>query len=290
MTWLKRHITNILLWGIALAGIGLIAYPSFSDWWNSMHQSQMLGAYIAATNDMDADTASDVLLRAEEYNRMIARDGPFWELTDGQEQAYNEQLHIDDSGMMGSIEISKIHVQLPLYHGTGDDVLQSGIGHLAGTSLPIGGETSHCVVSGHRGLPSARLFTDLNKLAEGDLFTMTVLNRTMTYEVDQIRVVEPTDFSQLGIEPGHDYCTLLTCTPYGINTHRLLVRGHRIANLQGETFVPTDALQIHAVYIIPFLAVPILFVLLIGTLIYSDREAADRRARRAAIQEYGRPR
>ena len=290
MTWLKRHITNILLWGIALVGIGLIAYPSFSDWWNSMHQSQMLGAYIAATNDMDADTASDVLLRAEEYNRMIAQDGPLWELTDEQELAYNEQLCIDDSGMMGSIEISKIHVHLPLYHGTGDDVLQSGIGHLAGTSLPIGGETSHCVVSGHRGLPSARLFTDLNKLAEGDLFTMTVLNRTMTYEVDQIRVVEPTDFSQLEIEPGHDYCTLLTCTPYGINTHRLLVRGHRIANLQGETFVPTDALQIQAVYIIPFLAVPILLVLMIGTLIYSDREAADRRARRAAIQEYGRPR
>ncbi|MBR3069473.1 MAG: class C sortase, partial [Lachnospiraceae bacterium] len=176
---------------------------------------------------------------------------------------YNRQLAVTDSGIMGYIDIPKIRVTLPIYHGTDDTILQIAIGHIAGTSLPVGGASTHCVVSGHRGLPSARLFTDIDKLVEGDTFTMTVLNRTVTYEVDQIRIVEPTDLSNLQIEEGKDYCTLVTCTPYGINTHRLLVRGHRVANANGEANVIADALQIEPVYVAPVVAAPMLIILLI---------------------------
>ena len=176
---------------------------------------------------------------------------------------YNRQLAVTDSGIMGYIDIPKIRVTLPIYHGTDETILQIAIGHIAGTSLPVGGASTHCVVSGHRGLPSARLFTDIDKLVEGDTFTMTVLNRTVTYEVDQIRIVEPTDLSNLQIEEGKDYCTLVTCTPYGINTHRLLVRGHRVANANGEANVIADALQIEPVYVAPVVAAPMLIILLI---------------------------
>ena len=175
----------------------------------------------------------------------------------------NRQLAVTDSGIMGYIDIPKIRVTLPIYHGTDETILQIAIGHIAGTSLPVGGASTHCVVSGHRGLPSARLFTDIDKLVEGDTFTMTVLNRTVTYEVDQIRIVEPTDLSNLQIEEGKDYCTLVTCTPYGINTHRLLVRGHRVANANGEANVIADALQIEPVYVAPVVAAPMLIILLI---------------------------
>ena len=172
---------------------------------------------------------------------------------------------------MGYIDIPKINITLPIYHGTDESVLQIAIGHLEGTSLPVGGKTSHCVVSGHRGLPSAKLFTDLDKLVEGDTWTMTILDYTVTYEVDQIRVVEPTDLSDLQMEKGKDYCTLVTCTPYGINTHRLLVRGHRIENVQGDARVTADALQIEPIYITPFIAVPILLILFI-LMLTSTRE------------------
>jgi sortase A len=184
-------------------------------------------------------------------------------MTDEQMAEYNRQLAVTDSGIIGYIDIPKIRVTLPIYHGTDDTILQIAIGHIAGTSLPVGGASTHCVVSGHRGLPSARLFTDIDKLVEGDTFTMTVLNRTVTYEVDQIRIVEPTDLSNLQIEEGKDYCTLVTCTPYGINTHRLLVRGHRVANANGEANVIADALQIEPVYVAPAVAAPMLIILLI---------------------------
>ena len=181
---------------------------------------------------------------------------------------------------MGYIDIPKIDVMLPIYHGIDESILQVAVGHIPGTSLPVGGEGSHCVVSGHRGLPSARLFTDIDKLVGGDSFTITVLNKTLTYEVDQIRTVLPTDLSDLQIEKGKDYVTLVTCTPYGINTHRLLVRGHRIENADGDASVIADALQIEPIYIAPFIAVPILILLIIGMFIMTGMRTRRRREKR----------
>jgi sortase A len=190
--------------------------------------------------------------------------------------AYEKELDITGTGIMGYITIPKIHVELPIYHGIDDAVLQIAIGHLTETSLPVGGEFTHCVVSGHRGLPSAKLFTDIDKLVEGDTWTVSVLNRTLTYEIDQIRIVEPTDLSALQIEPGKDYCTLVTCTPYGINTHRLLVRGHRVANANGDANVIADALQIEPIYVAPAVAIPMIIILLILLLIMTSKRFRDK--------------
>ena len=178
---------------------------------------------------------------------------------------YNEYLKVDDSGIMGYVDIPVIDCLLPIYHGIDESVLQVAIGHIEGTSLPVGGKGSHCVISGHRGLPSARLFTDLDKMVEGDIFMLHTLDATLTYEVDQIRIVEPTDLSDLQIEEGEDLCTLVTCTPYGINTHRLLIRGHRIANREdgGNVRISADATQLDPVQVAPFLAAPILMILLV---------------------------
>ena len=262
-SWLKKNRINLILIGIVLLGLGLIAYPGFADWWNSFHQSRAVASYAESVANLDASKYSEMLASAEAYNADLAKTGVRWIMTDEQMAEYNRQLAVTDSGIMGYIDIPKIRVTLPIYHGTDDTILQIAIGHIAGTSLPVGGASTHCVVSGHRGLPSARLFTDIDKLVEGDTFTMTVLNRTVTYEVDQIRIVEPTDLSNLQIEEGKDYCTLVTCTPYGINTHRLLVRGHRVANANGEANVIADALQIEPVYVAPAVAAPMLIILLI---------------------------
>ncbi|MEE1110117.1 MAG: class C sortase, partial [Lachnospiraceae bacterium] len=250
-SWFKKHRTNLILIGIVLLGMGLIAYPGFADWWNSFHQSRAVASYAESVANLDANKYSEMLADAEAYNAELAKIGAQWIITDEQMAKYESELAVTDSGIMGYIDIPKIRVTLPIYHGTDDTILQIAIGHIAGTSLPVGGASTHCVVSGHRGLPSARLFTDIDKLVEGDTFTMTVLNRTVTYEVDQIRIVEPTDLSNLQIEEGKDFCTLVTCTPYGINTHRLLVRGHRVANANGEANVIADALQIEPVYVAP---------------------------------------
>ena len=263
MRWLKKNLTTLILILAAVVGIGLIAYPTFSDWWNSFHQSRAVASYMDAVTDLNENEYDEILKSAEKYNEKLAKSGILWTMTPAQEKEYLNQLNINGTGIMGYIEIPKINVSLPIYHGTDEAVLQIAIGHLSGTSLPVGGKSTHCIVSGHRGLPSARLFTDLDKMAAGDTFTMTVLNRTVTYEVDQIRIVEPTDLSDLQIFKSKDYCTLVTCTPYGINTHRMLVRGHRIANAQGDALVTADALMIRSVYIAPFLAVPVLILLLV---------------------------
>lgn len=262
-SWLKKNRINLILIGIVLLGLGLIAYPGFADWWNSLHQSRAVASYAESVANLDANKYSEMLADAEAYNAELAKIGAQWIITDEQMAKYESELAVTDSGIMGYIDIPKIRVTLPIYHGTDETILQIAIGHIAGTSLPVGGASTHCVVSGHRGLPSARLFTDIDKLVEGDTFTMTVLNRTVTYEVDQIRIVEPTDLSNLQIEEGKDFCTLVTCTPYGINTHRLLVRGHRVANANGEANVIADALQIEPVYVAPVVAAPMLIILLI---------------------------
>lgn len=270
--WLKRHLLTVLMLAGLLIGTGLLLYPSVANYWNSFHQTQAIMSYNEAVSQMDTKDYKKILDDAKAYNKELGKNGIQWVLTDAQKAEYQKQLKIDNSGVMGYISIPKIHVKLPVYHGTEEAVLQTSVGHLEQTSLPVGGKNSHCSVSGHRGLPSARLFTDLVDLKEGDTWTMTVLNETLTYEVDQIRIVEPENLSDLQIEKGKDLSTLITCTPYGINTHRLLVRGHRIPNADGDANLTADAIQIEPIYIAPFLAIPILLALL-AILLISTRKA-----------------
>ena len=280
MSWLKKNGLTLILLLILLIGAGLIAYPSFADWWNSFHQSRAVASYAETAANMNTEEYERIISKAQAYNRKLSRSGILWTLDEDEEKEYKEQLDIGTSGIMGYIDIPKIDVMLPIYHGIDESILQVAVGHIPGTSLPVGGKGSHCVVSGHRGLPSARLFTDIDKLVEGDSFTITVLNKTLTYEVDQIRTVLPTDLSDLQIEKGKDYVTLVTCTPYGINTHRLLVRGHRIENADGDASVIADALQIEPIYIAPFIAIPILILLIIGMFIMTGMRTRRRREKR----------
>ncbi|MEX2784206.1 class C sortase [Streptococcus sp. H49] len=273
MDWLKKHITAISLTGVFLVGLGLLAYPTVSDYWNSFHQSEAIMDYAKSVSDMDSEAYDEILASAKAYN---AQNKMNWNFSKEDREQYEKELNFNKNGIMGYINIPKIDIKLSIFHGTDESVLQTSIGHLEGTSLPIGGTGTHSVLSGHRGLPSARLFSDLDKLREGDVFTLHILDETLTYEVDQIRVVEPTDLSQLQIDPDKDYCTLVTCTPYGINTHRLLVRGHRIDNLDGNANVIADAVQIKPIFIAPFLAVPILLILLAYILLVTSRPYQER--------------
>ena len=273
MAWIKKNLITIILYGAVLAGALLIAYPSFSDWWNGFHQSRAIATYSQTVANMKTEEYEKILSDAEIYNSRTKDKGMLYVMTEEEEAAYKSELSIDETGMMGYIDIPKIDISLPLYHGVDEAVLQTAIGHIPGTSLPVGGEGTHCVLSGHRGLPSAKLFTDIDKLVVGDTWTLSILNRTLTYEVDQIRIVEPTDLSNLTLEEGKDYCTLVTCTPYGVNTHRLLVRGHRVANAQGEAEVVADAVMIDSDYTAPFVAVPILVVLFIWIMVRTRKKS-----------------
>lgn len=266
---MKKHLSTILLFAVLFLGLSLLLYPAFSDWWNSFHQTQVISIYAEAVADMDDDKYGAIWSDAWNYNRsLISRPNHF--LLSGEQRAeYEALLDVGGSGVMGYIEIPSIEVLLPVYHGTEESVLQVAVGHLDWTSLPVGGESSHCVLSGHRGLPSARLFTDLDKLIPGDRFLLRILDEVLTYEVDQIRIVEPQETSDLLIVEGMDYCTLVTCTPYGINSHRMLVRGHRVESREEAKVVrvTADAIQIEPVLVAPFVAAPMLLVLLIALLL-----------------------
>lgn len=262
------------------AGIFLLLYPSVANYWNSFHQTRAIASYTDTVSKMSKDDYKKILDSARAYNKKLAENGFKWVLSDSDRAAYEKELNIGGDGIMGYISIPKFHIKCPIFHGTDEAVLQIAIGHIENTSLPVGGEGSHCVISGHRGLPSARLFTDIDKIKEGDTWTITVLNETLTYECDQIRIVLPDDLSDLKIEEDKDLCTLVTCTPYGINTHRLLVRGHRVPNANGSADVTADGIQIEPIFIAPFLAGPILLILLIILLL------ATRRAKRFDPKEY----
>lgn len=278
LRWAKERLVTLILMGVMIVGICLLAYPSFADYWNSFHQSRAVMIYAENVASMNEEDYEKILEEARAYNEELAESGIKWTMTEEEKEAYQNQLNVSGDGIMGYIKIQKIDVMLPIYHGTDEKILQTSIGHLEESSLPAGGESSHCMLSGHRGLPSARLFTDLDKLREGDTFTMTILNETLTYEVDRIWIVEPEDLSHLVIEDGKDYCTLITCTPYGINTHRLLVRGHRIDNVNGNAMVVADAIQIRPIYIAPFLTIPIIILLLIYVLISTSARAVTKRS------------
>ena len=261
----KGNFTTILLVLILLAGLSLLLYPTVSDYWNSFHQSRVIATYAEQVAGLEEESCEQLRDEAAAYNRALIGKSERYFMTEAEREAYESLLNVSGNGIIGYIEIPEIKCSLPIYHGTDPSVLQIAVGHIEGSSLPVGGEGTHCVLSGHRGLPSARLFTDLDQLEEGDIFMLRVLDETLTYEVDQIRIVLPTELSDLGIEAGKDYCTLVTCTPYGINTHRLLVRGHRIENVEAATavYVTADAIQIEPLLVAPIVAIPILFVLLI---------------------------
>ena len=286
MRWIKENRVTLIIAAVGLLGLGLILYPSVADWWNSFHQSRAVASYAKKVANLDTSEYERILAEAEAYNNNLAATGIKWTMSEEEIAAYEQELDITGTGIMGYITIPKIHVELPIYHGIDDAVLQIAIGHLTETSLPVGGPSTHCVVSGHRGLPSAKLFTDIDKLVEGDTWTVNVLNKTLTYEVDQIRVVEPTDLSNLQIEQGKDYFTLITCTPYGINTHRLLIRGHRVDNAQGEANVIADALQIEPVYIAPFVAIPFIILLIIIMLVSTGYMKKRKKIRKKAEEEF----
>mgnify|MGYP001625055396 FL=1 len=230
----RSRIVTIVIVCIFLAGVSLLLYPTVSDFWNRLHQSRAIIDYTQHVDELKQEDYDRMWGEAEQYNEKLRKNPDRYVMTEEDRKEYDSLLNVSDTGIMCYIDIPAIDCSLPIYHGTDDAVLQNAVGHLEGSSLPVGGEGTHCVISGHRGLPSARLFTDLDKLKEGDVFLLQVLERTLTYEVDQIVVVEPEDMSQLEIVEGEDLCTLVTCTPYGINTHRLLVRGHRIPNREED--------------------------------------------------------
>lgn len=263
----KRTVSTIILILIFLVGLSLLLYPTVSDYWNSLHQSRAISGYAEQVAGLDDDIYEKLLKEAKAYNKTLVNKADRFHLTEEELEEYETYLNVPGTNVIGYIEIDKINCYLPIYHGTDDAVLQVGVGHLEGSSLPVGGKSTHCVISGHRGLPSARMFTDLDQMEVGDTFVLHVLDETLTYEVDQIRIVEPTEFSELAIEKGEDYCTLMTCTPYGINTHRLLVRGHRIPNASSDTRVTADAMQMDPVTVAPLVAVPVLVLLCIGVMV-----------------------
>ncbi len=271
---MKNRISTILLLVVFLTGLSLLLYPTVSDYWNSLHQSRAIATYAEQVAELDDESYQQTWADAKAYNAALADKKTRLVPTEEDTAYYESLLDVTGNGIMGYIEIPSIGVSLPIYHGVEDTVLQIAIGHIEGTSLPVGGIGTHCVVSGHRGLPSAKLFTDLDKLAEGDVFLLRVLDEVLTYEVDQIHIVEPHEVDLLNISETEDLCTLITCTPYGVNSHRLLVRGHRIENIKSASSirVTADAMQIEPVLVAPLVAAPILLVMLIALLMSTGRK------------------
>lgn len=271
---MKRTLINLSLILVFLIGLSLLLYPSVSDWWNSFHQSRAIAGYSETIANLNNVAYEAMWQSAEEHNDALARRGIRWTLSDEELEAYNSELDPGGTGIMGYIEIPDINCSLPIYHGTDASVLQIAIGHLEGTSLPVGGESTHCALSGHRGLPSAKLFTNLDQLELGDIFMLRVLDETLTYEVDQILIVLPNELDAIEIVEGEDLCTLITCTPYGVNSHRLLVRGHRVENQEAAKTVrvTAEAIQIEPLIVAPVVAVPMLLLLLIWLFISTGKK------------------
>ena len=270
----KKDFSTIALIVVFFVGVSVLLYPTVSDYWNSLHQSQAIATYADSVENMDEQDYEKLWDAAVSYNQKLFQSGHGLGLKDEEKEEYNELLDVSGTGIMSYIEIPKIKCSLPVYHGTDEGVLQIAVGHIEGSSLPVGGLNTHCVLSGHRGLPSAKLFSNLDKLEEGDLFMIRTLDQTLTYEVDQIRIVLPEEIDDLKIVEGEDLCTLVTCTPYGINTHRLLVRGHRVANQEDaeNIRVTAEAMQVDTRIVAAFVAVPILLVLLIWLLVSTRKK------------------
>lgn len=284
---MRKHLSSVILLLFMIAGLSLLLYPTVSDYYNSFHQSRAIASYAEAVNQMDEAQCEALLAEARAYNQELAEKGNFSVVSDEEIARYNGILDITGTGIMGYIDIPIIGVSLPIYHGTEESVLQVAVGHLTGTAFPVGGESTHCVVSGHRGLPTAKLFTNLDELAEGDIFTVQILNETMTYLVDQIHIVLPAEVDDLQIEREQDYMTLVTCTPYGVNTHRLLVRGRRIENVEEvqKTLVVADATQVESYLVALFIAVPILVILMAVSLIRREKQTTEEKLKKILYKD-----
>ena len=260
---------------IFLIGLSVLLYPSVSDYVNSLNQSRAMTVYSEKVSQIDPNAYKAVLEKAAEYNERLLKKPDRFRMKSEEQEEYKSLLNIGDTDVIGMVEVPAIHVKLPIYHGTNEAVLQVGVGHFEGASLPIGGPGTHSALSGHRGLPSAKLFSDLDQLKIDDRFTITVLGETLAYKVDQILVVEPKDMDSLEIVEGADYLTLITCTPYGVNSHRLLVRGVRTNNVSGsdtpEMLVVADATRIETKVLALVFAIPVFLVLLILYYIWRRR-------------------
>lgn len=263
-------ISTIIFTIIFLVGLSVMFYPMFSNWWNSKVQSYAVADYEAVVQEMDNSKLEEMIEEANFYNRQLAKlSDPYkdYDFIAG----YYDILDVSGTGIMGYVDIPLIQVRIPIYHGTSEGVLQIAAGHLEGSAIPVGGKDTHSVISAHRGLPSAKLFTDLDKLVVGDIFTINILGQVYTYEVEEILIVEPHEISKLAIIPGGDYVTLMTCTPYGVNSHRMLLRSRRVANIiteDGEEIpavsvkVTSDAVQVDPLLVVPILASPLVIVML----------------------------
>lgn len=284
----KSRASTVILIIVFLVGLSLLLYPSLSDYWNSFRQSRAIASYVESVNHLDQQKYDALLEEARAYNAALVDHPTRYTLSEEEEEAYLSLLG-STGGAVGYIEIPAIKLTLPIYLGTSETVLQVGVGTMEGSSLPIGGESTHAVLTGHRGLPSATLFTDLDRLVQGDMFHIHILNETCTYEVDQILIVEPAEMDALEIVEGEDYCTLVTCTPYGVNSHRMLVRGHRIETPEDAVFVQVspDALQMDPLFIAPFVAVPILLVLLLFLLFGGQKRSAKSNSHQKAQAKKG---
>ena len=274
------NASTIILVAIFFVGLSVLLYPTISDFWNEKRQSQAIVNYDDLIVDLTPEDYSEYFKKADSYNGKIRNMSfPFLNHQNSADEYYNT-LDINGDGMMGYITLEKIKVQLPIYHGTSDKVLNTAVGHVEGSSIPVGGKSTHSVLSAHRGLPSAKLFTNLDKLENGDIFTIRILDRLITYQVDQILIVLPSETDNLNIVPGEDYCTLVTCTPYGINTHRMLVRGTRIENIEEDKVINviTEAYQIDPLIVTPAVAAPMLGALLIILLVKSGRKGKGKKA------------
>ena len=268
-----NKLLNVLIIVLVAGGAALLLYPTVSDFINSKHSAAEISRYNEIYVNTDTAKRGQMIESAEQYNDYL-KEGKASFFDPSGVPGYNDTLNITGTGIMGYIDIDKIGVELPVYHGVDDGVLQIGVGHIEGSSLPVGGQGTHCVLSGHRGLPTARLFTDLDRMEIGDRFRITVLDRVVTYEVDQIRTVLPEDVSELTIEDGKDYCTLVTCTPYGINTHRLLVRGTRVENAKNTPgiFVSGEAFKVNSITVATVMAIPAFIAIVVITLVTERRK------------------
>lgn len=278
----SNNASTVLLVAIFFVGLCVLLYPTISDFWNEKRQSQAIINYDDLIVDLTPEDYTDFFAKADTYNQKIKNmPYPFLGHKNISDEYYST-LDVNGDGMMGYITIEKIKIQLPIYHGTSDRVLNSAVGHVEGSSLPVGGTSTHAVLSAHRGLPSAKLFTNLDKLEKGDVFTIRILDRTITYQVDQILIVLPEETNDLNIVSGEDYCTLVTCTPYGINTHRMLVRGTRIENIEPEKVINviTEAYQIDPLIVTPAVAAPMLGLLLIGLIVKSRSTGKKKKAKK----------
>lgn len=279
----KRKVsrTTLVLVGMLAAGVVLVTYPTFADWWNSYQSRRAISGYTKYIEEMDTEEFEALREEAVEYNESLLHTPNRYHPSEEELEHYKSILNVMGNGIMGYIDIPKLRVTFPIYHTIDDAVLQRAIGHVPGTSLPVGGETTHCVLSGHRGLPSAKLFTDIDRLTEGDVFQMQILDETLTYEVDQIRTVLPFEMQDIQFEEGQDYCTLVTCTPYGVNTHRLLVRGHRIETVE-DIRISADAVQMNRIYIAGAIGIIMLLAILAVWLIITRQREKEKKSSKEA--------